>query len=342
MSLLEVEGLCVEFRTAGGPLRVLDQVGLRVERGEVLGIVGESGCGKSMASLALLQLVPPPGRIAAGSIRFDGTELLGLSPARMREVRGGEIAMIFQEPMTALNPVFTVGQQIVEVIERHRELRGRAAREEAVALLDAVKIPEPRRRAGQYAHEMSGGMRQRAMIAMALAGQPRLLIADEPTTALDVTVQAQVFDLLRDVRRQFGTAIILITHNMGAIAELADRVMVMYAGRKIEQGAVAEVLARPSHPYTRGLLDCVLHLETGAAAQHAQAGVLPEIPGMVPALDQLGAGCAFAPRCREVQGGCRRERPGLASQHAGGVAAQSAHQAACWQRAPEPADAAAH
>ncbi|AOZ02552.1 peptide ABC transporter ATP-binding protein [Cupriavidus sp. USMAHM13] len=336
MSLLEVDGLCVEFAGAGGPLRVIDRMDLRVARGEVLGIVGESGCGKSMTSLALLQLVPAPGRIAAGSIRFDGTELLGLGPARMREVRGGEIAMIFQEPMTALNPVFTVGRQIVEVIERHRGLRGRAAREEAVALLDAVRIPEPRRRAGQYAHEMSGGMRQRAMIAMALAGQPRLLIADEPTTALDVTVQAQVFDLLRDVRRQFGTAIILITHNMGAIAELADRVMVMYAGRKIEEGAVADVLARPAHPYTRGLLECVLHLETGAAAARAGTGTLPEIPGMVPALDQLGPGCAFAPRCREALPRCRQERPALVDLGGG----PAAHAAACWQRAAAPHEGA--
>jgi oligopeptide/dipeptide ABC transporter ATP-binding protein len=321
--LLEVEGLCVEFRTAKGPVRVLDDVGFHLDAGEVLGIVGESGCGKSMTSLSLLQLVPAPGRITAGTIRLGGQDLLALPPARMRDVRGRDIGMIFQEPMTALNPVFTVGQQIVETIVRHRGMGTRAARAEAVALLDAVKIPEPARRVDQYAHELSGGMRQRAMIAMALAGQPKVLIADEPTTALDVTVQAQIFDLLRDVRRQLGTAIILITHNMGAIAELADRVMVMYAGRKIEEGRVDTVLARPSHPYTRGLLDCVLHVDAASAMRDSRPAPLPEIPGVVPALDQLGAGCAFAPRCARAASRCS-DRPPMFD--------NGGHLAACWLR----------
>ncbi|WP_439684550.1 ABC transporter ATP-binding protein [Cupriavidus oxalaticus] len=323
MPLLEVEGLCVDFRTARGPVRVLDEVGFHLEAGEVLGIVGESGCGKSMTSLSLLQLVPAPGRISGGAIRYGGQDLLALGPARMRDVRGRDIAMIFQEPMTALNPVFTVGQQIVETIVRHRGMGPRAARAEAVALLDAVRIPEPARRVDQYAHELSGGMRQRAMIAMALAGQPKVLIADEPTTALDVTVQAQIFDLLRDLRRQLGTAIILITHNMGAIAELADRVMVMYAGRKIEEGPADTVLAHPSHPYTRGLLDCVLHVDAARAVHGTAAAPLPEIPGVVPALDQLGAGCAFAPRCTRAASRCGSLPP---------LFDNGGHLAACWLR----------
>lgn len=308
-TLLEIKDLCVEFGSLKSPVRVLDHVNLHLAPGEILGIVGESGCGKSMTSLAMLRLIPsPPGRITKGSITLEGKNLLELSETQMQDVRGNDIAMIFQEPMTALNPVFTIGQQIIETIVRHERISAKEARLKALDLIASVYMSEPERRLDQYPHELSGGMRQRAMIAMALACHPKVLIADEPTTALDVTVQAQIFDLLLELRKKFNTAIILITHNMGAIAELADRVMVMYAGRKIEEGSVDRVLLEPIHPYTKGLLDCVLQVERDPSTFSA-SHLLPEIPGVVPALSELGVGCAFAPRCKYVMEKCWTDRP---------------------------------
>jgi peptide/nickel transport system ATP-binding protein len=330
--LIEVSNLCVDFSTSAGVARVLQDVSFVLGEGETLGIVGESGCGKSMTALSVLRLIPtPPGRIASGSIRLRGEELLTASEQRMQDVRGNDIAMIFQEPMTALDPVFTIGHQIEETIRRHRGRSAREAREDAVGLLRAVQIPEPEKRVDQYPHQLSGGMRQRAMIAMALACEPSVLIADEPTTALDVTIQAQVFELMRDLHTKLGTAMILITHNMGAIAELADRVMVMYAGRKVEEGPVEAVLKNPHHPYTRGLLDCVLHVEPDDPPERA---LLPEIAGMVPALTELGKGCAFAPRCPSATAHCRQEVPAVAS-------VGPSHTVACWLAVAEPAESVA-
>ncbi len=328
--LLTVDDLCVEFGTGANAVRVLDHVSFDLQPGEVLGIVGESGCGKSMTSLATMRLIPnPPGRITKGSVVLDGEDLLQVNEARMQDVRGNDIAMIFQEPMTALNPVFTIGTQIMETLRRHQSLSAAQAREQAIELLGAVHIPEPARRIKQYPHELSGGMRQRAMIAMALACRPKVLIADEPTTALDVTVQAQIFDLLRDLRDRFGTSIIMITHNMGAVAELADRVMVMYAGRKIEEGPVARVLEAPQHPYTKGLLECVLHVERGEQPEEPQR--LPEIPGVVPPLNKLGPGCPFAPRCPYAFDKCQSQRPPLFD--------AGTSKAACWLVEPDAAAA---
>ena len=261
MALLEVENLRVELTTRDGVFPVIDDLSFTLDEGENLAFVGESGCGKSMTALALMGLVPHPvGRIAGGSIRFAGEDLVSASDARIRAIRGNDISMIFQEPMTSLNPVYTVGEQIAEVLRRHQGLGKREAWEQAVALLDAVHIPNARSRADAYPHQMSGGQRQRVMIAMALACRPKILIADEPTTALDVTVQAQIFDLLHELRREFGTALILITHDMGAVAEMAERMIVMYAGRKAEEGPVERIIEHPRHPYTRGLISCVPHL----------------------------------------------------------------------------------
>ena len=256
-ALLKVENLRVEFNTRRGKALVLNGVDFELRAGETLCVVGESGCGKSMTALALLRLIPsPPGRISAGRVLFQGEDLVAASMERMREVRGNRISMIFQEPMTSLNPVLTVGDQIGESLRLHAGLDAGAARTRSIAMLKQVGIPAPDRRVDEYPHQLSGGMRQRVMIAMALACRPDILIADEPTTALDVTVQAQIFDLLRELQRDKGTAILLITHDMGAVAEMADRVMVMYAGRLIEQGTTEQVLGQPGHPYTRGLIDC--------------------------------------------------------------------------------------
>jgi peptide/nickel transport system ATP-binding protein len=307
--ILRVENLCVEFKTRAGTARVLDGVDLTLAQGETLGIVGESGCGKSMTALSIMRLVPtPPGRIVAGSISLRGEQLLSSSDQRMRALRGNRISMIFQEPMTSLNPVFTIGDQIAEAVRLHEPLSAAAAALKAVEMLRVVRIPDPEQRVHDYPHQLSGGMRQRVMIAMALACKPDVLIADEPTTALDVTVQAQIFDLLSDLKQQNGTSIILITHNIGAIAEMADRVAVMYAGRKVEEGPVAEVLANPKHPYTRGLIACVPHLHDGEMDAD-----LAEIPGMVPSILKLGTGCAFAPRCADAMDRCRSEQPPVTS-----------------------------
>lgn len=319
--LLQVEDLRVEFRTRRGAASVLNGVEFHIRRGETLCVVGESGCGKSMTALALLRLIPsPPGRISGGKVLFQGEDLLQASEARMREMRGNRISMIFQEPMTSLNPVFTVGNQIGESLRLHAGLNAAQARARAIEMLRQVGIPAPEQRVDEYPHQMSGGMRQRVMIAMALACRPDILIADEPTTALDVTVQAQIFDLLRDLQRENGTAVMLITHDMGAVAEMADRVMVMYAGRVIEQGTTEEVLGQPLHPYTQGLINCLPEL---GSSQSAQRDELVEIPGVVPSIWSLGSGCAFRDRCKSAMPHCADKVPPL--MHADG-----GHAAACW------------
>jgi peptide/nickel transport system ATP-binding protein len=332
-ALLRVQDLHVEFRTRRGQALVLNGVDFELRAGETLCVVGESGCGKSMTALALLRLIPsPPGRIRDGRVLFQGEDLVRATDARMREVRGNRISMIFQEPMTSLNPVFSVGDQIGESLRLHAGLDARAARERAIEMLRQVGIPAPERRVDEYPHQLSGGMRQRVMIAMALACRPDILIADEPTTALDVTVQAQIFDLLRELQREKGTAILLITHDMGAVAEMADRVMVMYAGRVIEQGSADQVLSAPGHPYTRGLIDCLPELGSSAAFDDDTREDLAEIPGVVPSIWELGSGCAFRERCRHAMPRCAREVPpmfALAGDGDGGTA----HGAACWLHA---------
>jgi len=318
--LLEIEDLRTYFFTRDGVVRAVDGVSLSVKRGETLGVVGESGCGKSVTSLSILRLIPePPGRIVSGAIRFEGSDLLKLSETEMRGIRGNEISMIFQEPMTSLNPVLTVSRQISETLMLHQGLDARAAASRAVEMLRLVKIPEPERRAQQYPHELSGGMRQRVMIAMALACNPKLLIADEPTTALDVTIQAQILDLMRELKQKIGAAIILITHDLGVVAEMAQRVVVMYAGRKVEEAPVKELFRRPRHPYTVGLLNSVPHL--GATRGRANPPRLAEIPGMVPSLREEIVGCAFAPRCPFATDRCRREAPVLEMKGVGHVVA---------------------
>src|SRR5215470_16743078 len=297
-ALLEVSDLGTWFYTRQGIVKAVDGVDFEVASGETLAIVGESGCGKSMTALSLMRLIPdPPGRIVSGAVKLAGRNLLKLSEEEMRRVRGNDISMIFQEPMTSLNPVMTIGKQIAEALVLHRDMDRKAAMKRAVEMLDLVRIPEPKQRAKEYPHQLSGGMRQRAMIAMALACNPKVLIADEPTTALDVTIQAQILQLIAKLQRELGTAVILITHDLGVVAETAERVIVMYAGRKVEEAAVGELFARPLHPYTRGLMNSIPRLalmrrEAGAAAQRLQ-----EIPGMVPALSNLPQACTFAPRC---------------------------------------------
>lgn len=305
--LLSVKDLVVDFRTRAGNARVLNHISLDLKEGEILGIVGESGCGKSMTALSVMGLIPsPPGNITSGSISLEGLELTSLSSKKMREIRGNVISMIFQEPMTSLNPVFRIGDQIAESVLLHENVSKKQAWARAVEMLEKVGIPEPAIRAKSYPHELSGGMRQRVMIGLALACKPRILIADEPTTALDVTVQAQIFDLLRDLQRDTGTAIILITHDMGAVAELADRVAVMYAGHIIESGSTRDILDNPQHPYTKGLIACVPHLEDIPTDERPY---LEEIEGVVPPLTELGSGCAFAPRCQHAMDHCLSDVP---------------------------------
>ncbi len=323
--LLQVRDLRVEFRTEDGPVRAVDGVSFDLERGQTLGLVGESGSGKSVTNLALLRLVPdPPGRIAGGSIRFAGTDLLALGERDMRAVRGKRIAMIFQDPMTSLNPYLRVGRQLTEVLELHERCSRDVARRRSIEMLERVGIPDPERRFEGYPHEMSGGMRQRAMIAMALACNPKILIADEPTTALDVTIQAQILDLIVELQRKLGSAMILITHDLGVVAETARRVIVMYAGRKVEEATVEELFARPLHPYTRGLMASIPRLGLMRGETTATAERLQEIPGMVPALTDLPQGCAFAPRCAFAQDHCRDEYPPYEEKQPG-------HWAACWR-----------
>src|SRR5262245_36479866 len=291
MALLEIENLQTHFRTPDGVNRAVDGVSFTMQAGETLAIVGESGCGKSVTANSVLRLIPePPGKIA-GSIRFDGVDLLKLDDRAMRDIRGNKISMIFQEPMTSLNPVLTVGRQICETLQLHERLGRQAAERRAVEMLRLVGIAEPERRAGEYPHQLSGGMRQRVMIAIALACNPKLLIADEPTTALDVTIQAQILDLMRDLKRRVGAAIILITHDLGVVAEIAERVLVMYAGRKVEEASVGELFRRPRHPYTQGLLGALPRL---GSSLDGKTGKLAEIRGVVPNLKQRIAGCVFA------------------------------------------------
>lgn len=340
-SLLQVKDLRVEFQTRRGKALVLNGVDFEIRSGETLCVVGESGCGKSMTALALLRLIPsPPGRISSGQVMFGGEDLVRATDERMREVRGNRISMIFQEPMTSLNPVFTVGDQIGESLQLHAGLDAAGARARSIEMLKQVGIPAPERRVDEFPHQLSGGMRQRVMIAMALACRPDILIADEPTTALDVTVQAQIFDLLRDLQRDKGTAILLITHDMGAVAEMADRVMVMYAGRVIEQGTTAQVLGAPGHPYTQGLIDCLPEL---GSSQQGDRIELAEIDGVVPSIWELGAGCAFRERCPHAMPRCGEEVPpmfavGEQAKRAGGI---GTHGAACWLHAEQQMVAAA-
>ncbi len=319
--VLEVRGLKTYFDTLDGTIRAVDDVSWHLNRGEILGIVGESGCGKSMTALSIMGLVPmPPGRIDAGSIKLDGEELLGLDERQMRRLRGNRMSMIFQEPMTSLDPVMKIGRQIGEALIQHRGMSKRAAHERSVEMLRLVRIAEPERRAHEYPHQLSGGMRQRVMIAMALACQPDLLIADEPTTALDVTIQAQILKLMLDLRREFGTAIMLITHDLGVVAETADRVVVMYAGRKVEEAPVVDLFARPRHPYTVGLLGSVPKIDQATSDERAR---LVEIRGIVPRLDRPIEGCRFAPRCPLATDLCRSSEPPLEEQLPG-------HFSACW------------
>jgi peptide/nickel transport system ATP-binding protein len=318
--LLSVEGLRTHFFTLDGVTRAVDGVDLEIRAGETLGIVGESGCGKSVTALSIMRLLPPRlGRIVSGSIRFEGRDLAQLGEAEMRTIRGDRIAMIFQEPMTSLNPVLTVGDQIAEAVMIHQEKDRAAAMARAVEMLRLVRIPDAERRVRDYPHQFSGGMRQRVMIAMALSCNPKLLIADEPTTALDVTIQAQILKLMLELKGTFGAAVMLITHDLGVVAETCQRVIVMYAGRKVEEAAVTELFDRPIHPYTRGLMASIPRRR---AAQRARR--LKEIPGIVPNLRDPIAGCAFAERCGFAVDRCRREVPPL-------VAAGAGHKVACWE-----------
>jgi len=321
--VLAVRDLRTHFYTRDGIVKAVDGVSLTLDRGETLGVVGESGCGKSVTALSVMRLVPPAsGRIVAGSIRFDDQELLTLEPAAMRAIRGNRISMIFQEPMTSLNPVMTVGNQIAESVALHQHLSSRAAMERAIEMLSLVKIPEPRRRAGEYPHQLSGGMRQRVMIAIAMACTPTILIADEPTTALDVTIQAQILDLMLEMKERTGAAVMLITHDLGVIAETAQRVVVMYAGRKVEEAPVKALFAHPRHPYTRGLMTSIPRLNR-APAESSRGHRLTEIPGVVPSLIGMEEGCTFAPRCPYATDQCRIAFPPE-------VEAAPGHFVACW------------
>ena len=309
MALLEVENLQTHFGTPDGVVRAVDGLSFHIDAGETLAIVGESGCGKSVTSMSVLRLIAePPGKIA-GKIRFLGQNLLDLPEQEMRKIRGNAISMIFQEPMTSLNPVLTVGKQIGETVQLHQGLNARDAEAKAVEMLTLVGIPAPGRRVREYPHQLSGGMRQRVMIAMALACNPKLLIADEPTTALDVTIQAQILDLMRDLKTRRGSAIMLITHDLGVVAEMAERVVVMYAGRKVEEAPVREIFARPLHPYTRGLIGAVPLL--GSSLHEGPRGRLAEIQGLVPSLRKPIIGCAFAGRCTFATDLCRAVAPAI-------------------------------
>jgi peptide/nickel transport system ATP-binding protein len=321
-TVLDVKNLQTVFFTNSGLFRAVDDVSFSVRRGETLAIVGESGCGKSVSALSIMRLVPdPPGRIVGGSVRLEGTDLLTLDDAAMRDIRGNRISMIFQEPMTSLNPVMRIGDQIIEAVRLHRKTSYKEAWKQAVDMLRLVRIPEPERRAREYPHQLSGGMRQRAMIAMALACRPALLIADEPTTALDVTIQAQILALIVDLQKRLGTGLILITHDLGVVAQTAQRVIVMYAGKKVEEATVEALFEAPLHPYTRGLMASMPAVIGLGATTDAR---LTEIPGMVPSLTNLPPGCAFAPRCKLAIDRCRREYPPLQEFAAN-------HWAACWR-----------
>jgi oligopeptide/dipeptide ABC transporter ATP-binding protein len=326
--VLEVQDLRTYFDTRDGVVKAVDGLSFSLQPGEILGVVGESGCGKSITSLSVMRLVPrPPARFASGSIRYKGRDLLKVSEREMRHIRGNDISMIFQDPMSSLNPGLTVGDQLTEAIVLHQQLSARAALDRAVEMLNLVHIPEPHRRLSEYPHQLSGGMRQRVMIAIALSCTPSILIADEPTTALDVTIQAQILTLMEEIRDKLRTAIILITHDLGVIAEMADRVLVMYAGRKVEEAPVVELFENPRHPYTRGLMSSVPRLEEPEGDWTHKR--LTEIPGIVPALTDLPPGCTFAERCPFAVGRCRRAYPPLERK-------AREHDAACWESARLP------
>lgn len=317
--LLDVKNLKTRFNTDDGTFRAVDDVSFNVKRGQTLGIVGESGCGKSVTSLSIMRLIQKPGTIEGGQVLFKGQDLLKLSDEKMRQIRGNEIAMIFQEPMTSLNPVYTIGDQIEEAILLHqKELSKTQARERAIKMLRIVGIPAPEKRFHEYPHQLSGGMRQRVMIALAISCNPELLIADEPTTALDVTIQAQILDLMRNLQKEFNAGMILITHDLGVVAEMCQEVAVMYAGRIVEYGTVEDIFYRPKHHYTRGLLDSIPHFETGHKLDQ-----LKTIPGMVPSLYNLPVGCRFQDRCPAVQNDCRQSYPPLENM-------RGIHKAACF------------
>jgi peptide/nickel transport system ATP-binding protein len=327
--VLDVKNLQTVFFTNSGLFRAVDDVSFSVRRGETLAIVGESGCGKSVSALSIMRLVPdPPGKIVGGSVTLEGKDLLALDEEAMRDIRGNRMSMIFQEPMTSLNPVMRIGDQITEALRLHQNMTAKQAWARAVEMLKLVRIPEAERRAREYPHQLSGGMRQRAMIAMALACRPALLIADEPTTALDVTIQAQILALIVELQKELGTGLILITHDLGVVAQTAQRVIVMYAGRKVEEASVDDLFADPRHPYTRGLMASMPAVISLGARTDVR---LTEIPGMVPSLTNLPPGCAFAPRCPLAVERCQQEYPPL--QDFGGH-----HRAACW-RAAELAEA---
>ena len=316
--LLTVEGLKTHFFSRSGVVKAVDGISYDVREGETLAIVGESGCGKSVGALSIMRLVSsPPGRIVDGRVLFDGADLLEVSESQMRTIRGNRIAMIFQEPMTSLNPVLTIGKQITESLELHLKMQGAEAQKRAVELLEMVGIPDAPSRLKQYPHQFSGGMRQRVMIAMAMSCNPRLLIADEPTTALDVTIQAQILELIKNLSAQLGTAVIIITHNLGVVARYADRVIVMYAGKIIERGTAIDIYENPQHPYTQGLLDSVPRLDEDRKRK------LESIEGMPPDLMNLPAGCAFQPRCKYAIERCVEETPPL-------LTVGDGHTAACW------------
>lgn len=314
-ALLEVKNLNVEFPTRRGVLTALNDVSFRINNGEVLGVVGESGAGKSLTGSSIIGLLDPPGRIAGGEIHFNGRRIDNLSEARMRRIRGREIGAIFQDPLTSLNPLYTVGQQLTETIQTHLDFTHKQARERAIELLESTGIPAARERIDHYPHQFSGGMRQRVVIALALAAEPKLIVADEPTTALDVSIQAQIIDLLKNLCKVHGTSVMLITHDMGVIAETADRVAVMYAGRIIEIGPVQDVIQRPLHPYTTGLMRSIPGLEPDVKR-------LEQILGSMPRLNAIPKGCAFNPRCKHVMERCQVERPELME--------VAGRQVACW------------
>ncbi len=319
MALLDVVDLCVEFPTRRGTLRALDGVSLSIAAGEVLGVVGESGAGKSLTGAAIIGLLEPPGRVAGGQVLLDGRRIDGLPDDAMRQIRGRQIGAIFQDPLTTLNPLYTVGRQLAETMQAHRPLSDADARRQAIGWLEMVGIPAAARRIDAYPHEFSGGMRQRVVIALALCAEPKLVIADEPTTALDVSIQAQIIGLLKRLTRDHGTAVMLVTHDMGVIAETADRVAVMYAGRVVEIGPVRDVVQRPAHPYTEGLMGSIPSLETRVAR-------LRQIDGAMPRLTAIPPGCPYNPRCPKVFDRCRVERPPLLD--------AGATRAACWLHAP--------
>ena len=305
-NLLEVKNLKTYFFTDGGVVKSVDDVSFNVKPGKTLGVVGESGCGKSITSLSIMQLgETPPGKIVDGEIIYNGENLLGKDKDEMRKIRGGEIAMIFQEPMTSLNPVFTVGQQIMEALMIHTDMDKTKAKERAIEMLKLVRIPLAEKRFNEYPHQLSGGMRQRVMIAMALSCNPKLLICDEPTTALDVTIQAQILDLINELKEKLGTSIMMITHDLGVIAEVADDVMVMYAGKIVEYGTADQIFETPMHPYTHGLMNCIPKLNDDNETR------LHVIPGMVPSPDRMPKGCAFCPRCSEAKKICEEKMPEL-------------------------------